>query len=206
MSVVCDKGKGRPLGKLKATFSTALKVKVLQCSKTIMSYDQSQCVLLALCVCALGGGLTEKVLGLGQRRGGAVPPPPSEGGGVPPPYSPPNCRTPLGVTHWLAAAPVPFPHPWPPRRVPHSSPPAARPALAVTGGGTEFQKTCQAVEAIAVQLDLVANKIAQEPRNEYEEQNAYLCMEAELLVAEQKLEDGASLATKVPPPGVDYLV
>ena len=26
--------------------------------------------------------------------------------GVPPPYSPPNCRTPLGVTHWLAAAPV----------------------------------------------------------------------------------------------------
>ena len=47
------------------------------------------------------------VRGLGQRRGG-VPAPPSEGGGVPPPppYSPPNCRTPLGVTHWLAAAPV----------------------------------------------------------------------------------------------------
>ena len=46
--------------------------------------------------------------GLGQPRGGGgVPPPPSEGGGVPPPpYSPPNCRTPLGVTHWLAAAPV----------------------------------------------------------------------------------------------------
>ena len=60
-----------------------------------MSYDQSQCVLLALCVCALGRGLMEKVLGLGQ-----------QGGGVPPPYSPPNCRTPLGVTHWLAAAPV----------------------------------------------------------------------------------------------------
>ena len=39
MSVVCDKGKGRPLGELKATFSTALKV--LQCSKTIMSNDQS---------------------------------------------------------------------------------------------------------------------------------------------------------------------
>ena len=72
MSVVCDKGKGRPLGELKATFSTALKV--LQCSKTIMSYDQSQCVLLALCVCALGWGLTEKVLGLGQRRGGGGPP------------------------------------------------------------------------------------------------------------------------------------
>ena len=35
--------------------------------------------------------------GLGQPRGG---------GGVPPPYSPQNCRTPLGVTHWLAAAPV----------------------------------------------------------------------------------------------------
>ena len=27
-------------------------------------------------------------------------------GGVPPPYSPQNCHTPLGVTHWLAAAPV----------------------------------------------------------------------------------------------------
>ena len=73
MSVVCDKGKGRPLGELKATFSTPLKV--LQCSKTIMSYDQSQCVLLALCVCVLGRGLTEKVLGLGQRRGGWGPPP-----------------------------------------------------------------------------------------------------------------------------------
>ena len=30
----------------------------------------------------------------------------TKGGGPPPPYSPPNCRTPLGVTHWLAAAPV----------------------------------------------------------------------------------------------------
>ena len=104
MSVVCDKGKGRHLGELKATFSTALKV--LQCSKTIMSYDQSQCVLLALCVCALGRGLTEKVLGLGQRRGGWGPPPVRRGVPPPPPYSPPNCRTPLGVTHWLAAAPV----------------------------------------------------------------------------------------------------
>ena len=48
--------------------------------------------------------MTEKVLGLGQRS-----PPPPFGGGVgspPPPYSPANCRTPLGVTHWLAAAPV----------------------------------------------------------------------------------------------------
>ena len=73
-----------------------------------MSYDQSQCVLLALCVCALGRGLTEKVLGLGQRRGGGPTPTPSEGGGgpPPPPYSPPNCGTPLGVTHWLVAAPV----------------------------------------------------------------------------------------------------
>ena len=50
MSVVCDKGKGRPLGELKATFSTALKV--LHCSKPIMSYDRSQCFLLALCVFA----------------------------------------------------------------------------------------------------------------------------------------------------------
>ena len=88
MSMVCDKGKGRPLGELKATLSTALKV--LQCSKTIISYDHSQCVLLVVCVCALGRRLAEKVLGLGQRRGG--PPPPSQGGCPPPPYSPPNCR------------------------------------------------------------------------------------------------------------------
>ena len=33
--------------------------------------------------------------GLGQPRGAP-----------PPPYSPQNCRKPLGVTHWLAAAPV----------------------------------------------------------------------------------------------------
>ena len=100
MSVVCDKGKERPLGELKATFNTAMKV--LQCSKKITIHR----VLLALCVCALGRGLPEKVLGLGQRRGGMGSPPPSEVGGGPPPYSPPNCRTPLGVTHWLAAAPV----------------------------------------------------------------------------------------------------
>ena len=95
MFVVCDKGKGRPLGELKATFGTALKV--LQCSKTIMSYDQSQCVLLALCVCALGRGLTEK--GLGQRRGGVGSPPPSEGGPPPPPLQPPKLsNTPRGHT------------------------------------------------------------------------------------------------------------
>ena len=40
--------------------------------------------------------LSPALLGLGQRRGGCPPPP----------YSPPNFRTPLGVTHWLAAAPV----------------------------------------------------------------------------------------------------
>ena len=68
------KGKGRPLGELKATFSTALKVP--QCSKTIMSYDRTQCFLLALYVCAPGRGLAEKVLGLGQRRGGSGSPPP----------------------------------------------------------------------------------------------------------------------------------
>ena len=49
----------------------------------------SQCILLALCVCALGRGLPEKVLGLAQRRGGVgSPPPPSEGGGGPPPPPP----------------------------------------------------------------------------------------------------------------------
>ena len=37
--------------------------------------------------------------GLGQPGGGEGFPPPS--------HSPPNCRTPLGVTHWLAVAPVP---------------------------------------------------------------------------------------------------
>ena len=83
MSVVCDKGKGRPLGELKATFIRALKV--LQCSKTIMRYDRSQCFLLALCVCALGRGLTEMVRGLGQRRGGGVPATPFGGGWGPPP-------------------------------------------------------------------------------------------------------------------------
>ena len=93
MSVVSDKGKGRPLGELKATFSSTLKV--LQCSKTIMSYDQSQCVLLALCVCALGRGLTEKVLGLGQRRGG-IPPPFGGGWGSPPPTAPQTVEHPLG--------------------------------------------------------------------------------------------------------------
>ena len=41
------------MGELKATFSTALEV--LQCSRTITSHDQSQCVLLPLSVCALGG-------------------------------------------------------------------------------------------------------------------------------------------------------
>ena len=34
--------------------------------------------------------------GLGQPRGGGVPSPPT--------YSPPNCRTPLGVTHSLAVS------------------------------------------------------------------------------------------------------
>ena len=69
MSVVCDKGKGRPLGELKATFSTAMKCYAVQ-----QHNQQSQCVLLALCICALGRSLTEKVLGLCQRR---PPPPPT---------------------------------------------------------------------------------------------------------------------------------
>ena len=34
---------------------TRTLLEVLQCSKTITSYDRSQCVLLALSVCALGG-------------------------------------------------------------------------------------------------------------------------------------------------------
>ena len=91
MSVVCDKGKGRPLGELKATFSIALKV--LQRSKTIMSYEQSQCVLLALCVSALGRGLTETVLGLGQRRGGGGL---QRGMGSPPPTAPQTVEHPSG--------------------------------------------------------------------------------------------------------------
>ena len=78
------------MGELKATFSRGLEV--LQCSRTITSYDRSQCVLLALSVCAFGGA---------RRKGagfGSTPPPP--------PCSPQNGRTPLGVIHWLAAAPV----------------------------------------------------------------------------------------------------
>ena len=79
------------MGELKATFSTALEV--LQCSRTITSYDRSQCVLLALFVFALGGARW-KGAGFGSTKG------------VPPPYGHQNSRTPLGVTHWLAAAPV----------------------------------------------------------------------------------------------------
>ena len=45
-----------------------------------------------------------KGAGFGSTKGGV--PPPSEGGAPPPPYSPPSRRTHLGVTHWLAAAPV----------------------------------------------------------------------------------------------------
>ena len=64
-----------------------------------MSYDQSQCVLLALCVCALGRGLTEKVLGLGQRKGGGVSPPLRRGvGSTPPPQPPKLLNTPRGHT------------------------------------------------------------------------------------------------------------
>ena len=77
---------------LEATFSNALEV--LQCSRTITGYDRSQCVFLALSVCALGG-VQRKGPGFGSMKEG-----------VPPPYSPQNGWTPLGVTHWLAAAPV----------------------------------------------------------------------------------------------------
>ena len=65
----------------------------------------SQCILLALCVCAFGRGLPEKVLGLAQRKGGlGSPPPPFRGGwGPPPPLQPPELsNTPLG--HTLASA------------------------------------------------------------------------------------------------------
>ena len=62
--------------------------------------DHSQCILLALCVCALGRGLPEKVLGLGQPRGGGGVPPPFGGGwGSPPPPQPPKLsNTPRGHT------------------------------------------------------------------------------------------------------------
>ena len=52
--------------------------------------DHSQCILLALCVCALGRGLPEKVLGLGQPRGGEAPPPPLRRGVPPPPPTAPQ--------------------------------------------------------------------------------------------------------------------
>ena len=82
------------MGEPKATFSSALEV--LQCSKTITSYDRSQRVLLALSVCDLRG-TRQKGAGFGSTKGGGV---------SPSPYSPQNSRTPLRVTHWLAAAPV----------------------------------------------------------------------------------------------------
>ena len=54
-------------------------------------------------------------------QGSGQPSPP------PPPYSPQNCRTPLGVTHWLAAAPLLSAHcmllaPPPPPREPQAHP------------------------------------------------------------------------------------
>ena len=82
------------MGELKATFSTALEV--LQCSKTITSYDRSQCVLLALFVCALG---------VAWRKGGFGST--KWGGGDTPPTAPKTVAS-LGVTHWLAAAPMCF--------------------------------------------------------------------------------------------------
>eukprot|EP00668_Euglena_longa_P002655 GGOE01003101.1.p1 GENE.GGOE01003101.1~~GGOE01003101.1.p1 ORF type:complete len:579 (-),score=187.96 GGOE01003101.1:346-2061(-) len=62
---------------------------------------------------------------------------------------------------------------------------------------TDFQKTCQAVQAIASQLDFIAQKIAHEPRTPYEAQNTYCCISEELRALQQKLEDGASLPLKV---------
>ena len=66
MYVVCLKGKERPLGELKATYCS-------ESAAVQQNNRHSHCILLALCVCALGRGLPEKVLGLRQRRG---PPPP----------------------------------------------------------------------------------------------------------------------------------
>ena len=60
------------MGELKATCSTTLEV--LQCSKTTTSYDRSQCVLLALSVCALGGA-RRKGAGFGSTKGCPPPPP-----------------------------------------------------------------------------------------------------------------------------------
>ena len=87
------------MDELKATFSAALEV--LQGNRTITSYDRSQCVLLALSICALGGA-RRKGAGFGstEGRGGG-------GAGVPRrPHSPQISCTLLRVTHWLAAAPV----------------------------------------------------------------------------------------------------
>ena len=70
------------MGELNSTFSTALKV--LQGSTTIMRYDRSQCVLLALSVCALGGASRKRCL-LWVHK-----PPPRPFGGV---WGPPHPRT-----------------------------------------------------------------------------------------------------------------
>ena len=95
MSVVCDKGKERPLGNIQYCYESAA---------VQQNNHHSQCILLALCVCARGRGLPEKVLGLAQRRGGVAPPPRFGGGwGSPPPLQPPKLsNTPRG--HTLAGA------------------------------------------------------------------------------------------------------
>ena len=53
--------------------------------------------------------------GFGSTKGGGSPSLPFGGGCPPPPYSPPNCQTPLGVTHRLAAVPPVAPQVPPPK-------------------------------------------------------------------------------------------
>ena len=77
-------------------------MKVLQCSK-----KTTFTVHLVSFVCLRAWtGPAGKGAGFGSTKRGDAPPPLRRWVGVPPPYSPPNCGTPLGVTHWLAAAPV----------------------------------------------------------------------------------------------------
>jgi hypothetical protein len=77
--------------------------------------DHSQCILLALCVCALGRGLPEKVLGLGQPRGGVGSPPFGGGWGPPPPPTAPQTVEHPSGSHigwrpppWAGACSAPF--------------------------------------------------------------------------------------------------
>eukprot|EP00906_Rhabdomonas_costata_P024920 RCo035731 len=62
---------------------------------------------------------------------------------------------------------------------------------------TEFQKASQAVQSITTRLDALSSRLAEDPANEFEEQNAYFCMNTELMDVEHILSEGSSLSSKI---------